>query len=1291
MNKPDAHNVADANDLNEALALKLRFEGTQLIEASAGTGKTWTLSVLLLRALLEQDLRCSQILAITFTRAATAEIRSRVLSMLRKLELTLQSNVVDPDDKALMGVMLVCEKQGIARATMLARARRALVEFDDLSVFTIHGFYQRTLKEHALSTGTLMDAGVETEVSRDLEAIALDFWRKELAHPQALRRVCADEKAANALAMQLLNFKPQSEKQTIFSTPEQMARWLKNLLQRAPQVEQASVEVLEEKFAQQASAQTQAQQALQTAMAALRHSFLPEDIFSAIEKLREQDGISKSRYQLSHVKKRLADIAAWLERANDTSGEPPKCLEEYFTSAVLTEKTNALPSALTAFTTAVDASLAAHQAAQASLAQLYTTLRYWWFAVATMLLPQRLAARGMRSADSLASSLATALEGEQGTSLKQSLRARYQLVMVDEFQDTDTAQWSVLEQVFVESGSPLFLVGDPKQAIYQFRGADIAAYLKARHAAREVHALQQNFRTVQAVLSPLNTLFMEGESRSSFGDDEIQYETVQAARDDAPGYAGLYVQSFDATEEDNITTLREQAIANTVKVVQQLLGKGIAPSGIAVLLETNDDISRIAQALSLAGIASAARRQQSIANSFEALQLQWLLEALARPLDVALLKRLMLSPLWGGVPQQLDDEPYIAQQAEQIVTWNALARSRGIAAALEAVMRERKTAWRRLQQGTAEAEESLARLRQVAEVVQCYASNQSLDDALQFLQHWRHSGESDPRAYAPNASHELNKTDALPRDSELAKPRIASERPAVQLMTVHASKGLEFDAVVLPLLWLSKEIKPSYEILREDAAGNKRWDFGPAFDEEVMAQHQRELAGERARVAYVALTRARDVCVLVWPEMIAVDDAAAVATTEKKKSSTASKAKKASATSTTNAAAKVSKIQSRMEAAALAQLLGSRSWQQVGAIAFDAHVWQSDEQPSTVHDDASPSTASKQSEALAWPDVPAPWQTMSYSRWQRGLQAMALSSDQSDYTRLIEDSEQALELIAVNVPDHDESHRDTSDDTRIENALTMQTLELRFRFPRGAAAGRALHELMERLPTLESWQSKEALNIIENVLAQHAMPDYFTAEAVLQWLQEVMQASLPLHAQGTSSCLADLAATTQQREWEFHLPLEGASALSLQQALLQMGALSMSHLSEAQGMPAGFFTGFVDLVFEHQGRYYIADYKSNHLGDSDAAYARDALELAVQAHQYDAQAALYLLALHRHLRASLSGYQPEQHLGGAMMLFMRGMRAGSTQGIWSLNWNVKALLALDELCLTKSLILVSSI
>jgi exodeoxyribonuclease V beta subunit len=218
--------------------------------------------------------------------------------------------------------------------------------------------------------------------------------------------------------------------------------------------------------------------------------------------------------------------------------------------------------------------------------------------------------------------------------------------------------------------------------------------------------------------------------------------------------------------------------------------------------------------------------------------------------------------------------------------------------------------------------------------------------------------------------------------------------------------------------------------------------------------------------------------------------------------------------------------------------------------------------------------------------------------------------------------------------------------------------------------------MLERLAFDAPQSEPSAMSLIEQMLKAHGMPQSISAQDTLSWLQDVTQAVLPIHPAAPALRLCDVQPSKQQREWEFHLPLSGTSAQALQAALARMGVNSVTATQVTASLPAGFFTGFVDLVFEHEGRYYVADYKSNHLGDRREDYAHASLDKAVQFHHYDAQAALYLLALHRYLQTVLPGYTPQQHIGGVCLLFLRGMYENKPEGVWVLPWTLEGL---DEL------------
>jgi exodeoxyribonuclease V beta subunit len=226
-------------------------------------------------------------------------------------------------------------------------------------------------------------------------------------------------------------------------------------------------------------------------------------------------------------------------------------------------------------------------------------------------------------------------------------------------------------------------------------------------------------------------------------------------------------------------------------------------------------------------------------------------------------------------------------------------------------------------------------------------------------------------------------------------------------------------------------------------------------------------------------------------------------------------------------------------------------------------------------------------------------------------------------------------------------------------------------YARGMAAGNFLHEQLEWLAA-ENFTLNESLTARLRRRCENAGRGEH-ADTLIDWLSAVVQTRMP----GPDIALMQL--TSILPEMEFWLPAENIAAA-------QIDELCRVHLLPGVERPLlaerqlhGMLMGFIDLVFEHQGKYWILDYKSNHLGDDDAAYNEDALASAMAKHRYDVQAAIYMLALHRLLRVRLGiNYYPEQHLGGAVYLFLRGVN-GSQNGVCLLPATAPLLAALDTM------------
>lgn len=1165
--------MSEASPLPAARAVPL--QGAHLIEASAGTGKTWTLAVLVARLLLEGGLACRKVLLVTFTRAATAEIRGRVLTLLQQLDAAQPGD----DDPAVQVVREAISAAGVDAAVYRERLRQALLSVDELNISTLHGFYQRSLAEHALAAGDLMDAQLTTDTAAPLLELAHEFWQARFAAPDALSQFAASERAE--MAHRLL-------RDTALATPEALARWVSPWLSRQGLVAQGPVG---SEGAPEAAAAAYAR--LRDARAACAQHFDEAQVRSIVT---AHASLNRNKYRPVPQARYVGELAAWLAQGAVFPADKSVLarLEKSFTPQALeggTLKGKTPPGH--PFFDAVQAYLDELPAFETELALMQAALRRAFYDFACGELPRRLAQAGQRSTDRIIGQLAELLDSQVGDALTKSLRQRYQAVLVDEFQDTDLVQWRLLHRVFAQHAPGLFVVvGDPKQAIYSFRGADVRAYLAAREALPSRFALRDNHRSTPRLINALNALFESAHDEPLFGEAGIRYSLVNSA---VPRSKEKEIDEYSSSVE--VIALHDKApeealAAVAARRIAALLASAevhLRPADIAVLVRTNDQAQAVKHALQSLRLSASLRTRASVFDSFEAVQLGWLLTALTEPQRDAAVVALGFSPLLGCTLQALAERrenpaQRIAARA-QVTAWAAMAARLGVMAAVEQIVRDCRTfeRWAVLPDG----ERRITNLRHLLELCEqaVVAGHATLDELRAWLQAERDA----------------------PTPAEAALLRLESEGDTVNILTIHRSKGLQFPVVVLPYLGVPATPRPQRGELLRAAPDANVLDFGPQFDAQALADAQRDEEGEAMRLAYVALTRAQRKCVLVWPP----DDEA--------------------------------------QGSPLARLLGGRSWGQLAKATQGAVQVLADAPAARGH---SAWDAARDEQAPTEPPEPRnagrPWRISSYS----GLVARA-------------------EAEAAERPDHDRH----VPQPRVAEARTAD--DARWAFPAGARAGECLHAMLERITFArrDAWPT-----VIQAALQEQGLPTSLAA-GTAEWLRHVTQASLQDRQRAAPFALADLNEVQCRREWEFHLPAATCDAATVQQALRQAGLAS---LPAGVALDTGYLRGFIDLVFEHDGRYYVADYKSNWLGGKGSDYANAALDDAMREAHYDLQAALYQLALHRQLRAALPGYEPARHLGGAFYLFLRGMHVDAGDGVWHGVLQPAQLSALDALFLPEA-------
>ncbi|MCF6283412.1 MAG: exodeoxyribonuclease V subunit beta [Candidatus Polarisedimenticolaceae bacterium] len=1175
--------------------LQISLKGLGLIEASAGTGKTYTITALYLRLLLEQSLAVEQILVVTYTKAATAELKERIRERLVEARSALRSGV--SKDSLICALIDSIDDREQAERQLNA----AILSFDRAAIYTIHGFCQRALTDHAFESGQPFERELEPDQSALIREVVDDFWRRELcdAAPGFSRYLIRCNITPNGLLAPISSSLDKTQLEVCGRT-------------RPDALEQS------EAVAQQH-------------WLSLRE--LWQNSSTEIMALLLQAPLSKVSYKPAQISQWQQLMSVQLQAEQLPSGLFAKF--ENFTADKLVKSTNKgkQPPEHPFFKICQQFYQTFNQLQQGYSQQLIA-LRGELRRYLLQELPKRKSARHIQTYDDLLTDLLQALQRE-GDDFAAALRQRYQAALIDEFQDTDPVQYRIFSSIYAASDCPLFYVGDPKQAIYGFRGADIFAYLQARREAEAIHTLDTNWRSVPGLINSVNQLFS---GPQSFLLDGIHYSDVYAAdkKGDALQEQDGEVEPFRFRLIEAADTPLTKAAASeiaaddTAEEITRLLNLGqsetmligerpLTGGDIAVLVRDHRQAELISDKLLQRGIFSVQSSQASVFASAQALELERLLLAMAEPGREPLIKAALATDLLGfdaiAVAQLSQNERQLDEQIEQFNAYHRLWSEQSFATLFRHLLNQRAVAQRLL--GFVDGERRLTNLLHLAELIQ--QQEQSHQSGMHGLINWLSQQRREP-----------------PKQNEASQLRLESDENLVQILTIHKSKGLQFPIVFCPFLWdgrlRNKDKKCSsftfHDLAKSEAA---QLELGSEQIETHRSLAVREEMAENLRLLYVALTRAQYRCYVSWGYI------------------------------------------KNAEHSAMSWLLHPPvAPEQADAIDVMAAVFKK-----LGHEGI---TLSLTELAAKLPDALRidPALTEGGRRYGAGEQQSEVLTAR-DFSRQLRSTRRLTSFSALtagiesDLPDYD-AH---TSNKPLQNGPQQRS---GFTFPRGARAGCALHDIFEHLDFTQAEPASLA-PLVETTLQRYGFTDEWQPVAC-SMVNQVLDSTLDAV---TTIRLRDIPNGERLNELEFCFPLSPLSGRVLQQLLVEHEFAQHEVISQAIKQLnfkqiEGFLKGFIDLIFEANGRFYLVDYKSNWLGDRREDYGLDAMSEAMAEHSYYLQYLLYVVALHRYLGSRLPDYSYETHFGEVYYLFLRGMQPGCAEtGIYRDRPSLVLIEALDRL------------
>lgn len=1180
-------------DVQDWRDLDLAPGGRSLIEASAGTGKTWTIGVLYLRLLLDQNLTPRQIVVATFTNAAAFELKERLRARIEQAQaLVLQEFSQTPDPARTDLAWLHARWDGDApqRAADATRLALALAELDIAPIGTLHSLCLRILSEHPFAAASAFRTPELVDVAELLAILTDDLWRLLQAEQEP------DDPALQALRSHYRALAKAADRDTLRT-------WLKTLLapgisvavpDDAPPPERLDWAELFDELVEQETIFSRTNAKIRTrwrSLAAFLASWDPAAdglVFSQLDDLRTE--------------------------VNSLSGIKEPSRNDPRVQAAVALTLRLLPM------------LEAFQ--YAPRARFFASAQAW----AKAELVRRMTRAGQLGFDQLLSAVLAALQPDENgqRALADALFAQWPAALIDEFQDTDPSQYGILDAIYRDSDDAmrgrLLMIGDPKQAIYRFRGGDIHTYERAKATIAESDrlTLMVNFRSSHACVEAVNAFYGAVGKRlgSPASQTPIEHIPVKAAAastetrltlDAKPAPALVF---HDASDAEGDAT---DALLSCASLIVELLaptsdhrldGQPLRASDICVLVPRNADAERMTDYLRRRNIPTVNRGRSSVFDGETASEVLVVLDAVENVHVPGRLRAALATSLLGVSYQQLRRLDEHSTEWEHWVgifhQWHRDWQDKGVLHVLASIVAE--VAARRL--GSADGERVLTDLRHLGELLQ--AAEETCDGPNALLAWLRAQTDSDTSA------EEAAEAQAL---------RLESDAQCAQVMTLHSSKGLEFGWVFLPLMWAHTGKKPDLGLLAQ-ADGSRQL----VMDSAGLAKVALEEQDERYRVLYVALTRARFACHLWLP-------------------SSACKVKKDPAH---EAPLNLCVAAIRTAATSVTGLHVSESWPAVTRKRLAAS------QESDVERSARKLPAARRG------PLPALHSFSSLSRHPHaGIDTGAgPAADESDPT--------AMDLEDV-IPPVEESLAPSGTVSAELEALQEVA---------GTGFGNAIHAILERRQL--GMPVRQQLDLVQHWLAHYAIKPPLVAGTHLDLrVAKRLDAVLDADLDGRGLRLSLLPADALRSEMAFHYVLDGASMARLRDAGRDAGFPQLIPSRDEELL--GTMTGSIDLVFQHGGRYHLLDWKSNRLGQGSTleAYAPSALEAVMDATSYRFQALLYTVALERYLKWRLgTDYVRAQHLGDVWYLFVRavGLRLpdGTACGVWQHRFDDALLDAMQE-------------
>jgi len=1261
--------------------LQMPLSGVHSIAASAGTGKTFTITTLYLRLLLEGGCSTDQILVTTFTEAATSELRDRLRGRLNdalqllnadaacsveeaddtpshsraggnpadsELGSRLRGNdrLEDPTDNADPQLVKLLEQGGAwdedSASRVVERIEDALLSFDQAPVFTIHGFCSRVLQELVFESGTRFNvelvASLDEKIREGVDDFVAQSWTAEDSLIERWLPLTGSLYAKIEKVADTVMDNPSLEIVPDGGDLDELLH--SDFLTSADRL----LDQLAKVWAEQRDG---VRELIDTA---IRDGVLKKTSYGKPEQIDRSmafvDSLVDSR-----------SLSEFIWKKEKLDGDQNRLTQGGLESGTMKKFVGSTPQhpAFTLLQEIADLSREFSKRQQ----EVETRLLARAGQFVREHVAKRRGERGIMSFGDLLHKVDEALDGRQKDLLLEGLREKYRVALVDEFQDTDPVQYRIFSRVFREAAEipdpevdrAFIMIGDPKQSIYRFRGADLAAYLEAERQtpAEHRHNMGTNWRSDRSLVNSVQAVF--DSVSNPFLNDQIPLPKVDAHYDDrfrpGPAMSVSLIPRPEYQESDKAMS-RKAALDVTVErlvedIVSQLQSddeictgddewRRLEPSDIAVLCKTGRELRQIQRALADRGVASVLQTDESVFESAEAEAMLHVLRAVQNTTSLTRLFNALQTPVFGLNAQQLDslrdDSDRLSHFVERLLEWHTLWQRDGFI-----VM------WRRLlgDEGT------IARLAGQISGERQITNYLHLGELLHRQAATAHSGPDELLRWFEQTLSRGSTGD------EEALLRLETDSAAVQLCTIHKSKGLEYSIVYCPALWSVRRWEdPAVVMSRSGADGEMlpapQIDVGSELLPVRQGQDQKESEAEERRLLYVALTRAKHQCHIYWT---------------------------AAANSGNSALGQV--LLGDLPENSSDTELERRLRERVNSFGIERARVRSGSELSRPRPGVRYENQQHSEQKLASRPVR---REMISAVSQTSFTALASST----HGRIVDD---VVDRDSLVVPSQSETESLTVNTAGEVPLATM---------PGGRLVGNVVHSVLESALKSDGVfdASREEISQQITDLLEPAM-ERMQLEA--RWLQPLAATLTTCLAETLTlgddeCCFSKLDARSLATEVPFLLRLGGSSEFTTRK-LAQAFESSTDSLIHDYGKRVramsvaglqGFLAGFVDLVFEANGKWFVADYKTNFLGPNVSDYSAERLDAAMFEHDYLLQAGLYSVAVGRLLEQRLPTFNLATDFGGVVYLFLRGFPTDGPPetGVWHHRPEAKFVKALSD-------------